>query len=160
MAGQVINIGNLTALSQAAEDLGRQWRDLAGQKAAAVVICLTGELGAGKTAFVKALARSLGIKGEVMSPTFILHQAYDFPARDGRLAGTLHHLDTYRLKAPQAAFLDLGFQDLIKEPRAIICIEWGERVAELLPEGYIAVKFKVLDNNRREVAVCEAKTKK
>lgn len=89
------------------------------------VITLTGDLGAGKTTLVQAIAAGLGVTEPVTSPTYALVQSYASPK------GTLHHLDLYRLRdASQLA--QLGWEDLLRE-RAIVCIEWPERAGEELP---------------------------
>lgn len=85
------------------------------------VVLLTGELGAGKTAFVRGLARGLGVDpGEVASPTFVLLTSYP-----GRL--TLHHADLYRL-AGDGDELELGLEEL-PGPRGVLAVEWAERLA-------------------------------
>ena len=146
-------VNNIIELGVLAQKLALEWRALTGQKSDAVAVCLTGELGAGKTAFVKALARALGIKSEPVSPTFVIHQAYDFPASGQHPTGTLHHLDVYRLKNPVKDLPPLGFGDMLNERNAIVCIEWGERVAELLPPGYLEISFEAGANNKRIVRV-------
>ena len=84
------------------------------------VVLLTGELGAGKTAFVRGLARGLGADpGEVASPTFVLLTSYP-----GRL--TLHHADLYRLEAPDAE-TGLGLEEL-PGPKGVLAVEWAERL--------------------------------
>ena len=150
---ETYQVKDLTSLGALTTKLALEWRALAGQKSDAVAVCLTGELGAGKTAFVKALARVLGIETEPVSPTFVIHQAYDFPASGQHPTGTLHHLDVYRLKNPVKDLPPLGFGDMLNERNAIVCIEWGERVAELLPPGYLEISFEAGANNKRIVRV-------
>lgn len=85
------------------------------------VVLLTGELGAGKTAFVRGLARGLGVDpAEVASPTFVLLTAYP-----GRLR--LHHADLYRLDAP-GADRDLGLEELPGR-KGVLAVEWAERLS-------------------------------
>ena len=94
-------------------------RSLAGQLAAGDVVLLTGDLGAGKTAFVRGLAEGLGLDGaDVSSPTFTLIQEY----RGGRLP--LHHVDLYRLDGREVD--ELGLDELI-EGGGVVAIEWPER---------------------------------
>jgi tRNA threonylcarbamoyladenosine biosynthesis protein TsaE len=84
-------------------------------------VLLTGELGAGKTAFVRGLARGLGVDpGEVASPTFVLLTSYP-----GRL--TLHHADLYRL-AGNGDDQELGLEEL-PGPRGVLAVEWAERLS-------------------------------
>jgi tRNA threonylcarbamoyladenosine biosynthesis protein TsaE len=91
------------------------------------VITLTGDLGAGKTTLVQAIAAGMGVTDPVTSPTYALVQSHASPK------GTLHHLDLYRLRdASQLA--QLGWEDLLRE-RAIVCIEWPERAGEELPRA-------------------------
>ena len=91
------------------------------------VITLEGDLGAGKTTLVQAIAAGLGVTEPVTSPTYALVQSYPSPK------GTLHHLDLYRLRdASQLA--QLGWQDLLTD-RAIVCVEWPERAGEELPRA-------------------------
>jgi len=97
------------------------------------VIALSGDLGLGKTAFVQGLARALGIRRPVTSPTFTLVQEYPLP--DGRL---LVHMDLYRL-AGEDALLEIGFQEYL-DRGAIVAVEWPERAGGLIP----ADAFRVL----------------
>jgi tRNA threonylcarbamoyl adenosine modification protein YjeE len=85
------------------------------------VVLLTGELGAGKTAFVRGLARGLGSDpGEVASPTFVLLTAYPGPL-------VLHHADLYRLSGP-GDDRELGLEEL-PGPRGVLAVEWAERLS-------------------------------
>lgn len=95
------------------------------------VVLLYGDLGAGKTAFVRGLARGLGASpDDVSSPTFTLVQEYR-----GRL--TLYHVDLYRLQAIEAA--DLGLEELA-DPSTVVAIEWAERWSER-PLGAWEIRF-------------------
>ena len=100
-------------------DTSASGRDLARTLTSGTVILLAGDLGAGKTAFVRGLAEGLGIDpNEVSSPTFTLIQEY----RGGRLL--LHHVDLYRLKPSEVA--DLGLEDLVLEG-GVTAVEWPDR---------------------------------
>ena len=103
---------------------GRLWREnekFLGKKA--VVFALEGELGAGKTQLVKGLAKAMGIKNDVISPTFTLEAEYDL--------GKLIHIDAWRIEEPKE-LLEIGFEKRIKKKK-IIVIEWADRVREVLP---------------------------
>ena len=94
---------------------------LAGRFAGGEVVLLSGELGAGKTAFVRGLARGVGVDPtEVASPTFVLLTAYA-----GRF--TLHHADLYRLEARDAD-RELGLEEL-PGPAGVLAVEWAERLS-------------------------------
>jgi len=120
----------------------------------AVVLVCSGDLGAGKTAFVQGLARALGLKGKIQSPTFVLEKIYALPARAHREFGfaRLVHIDAYRLEHPRE-LAALGFKELAADASNLIVIEWGEKVRKLLPRGYRELKFTFLNRTTREIAL-------
>ena len=108
------------------------------------VVLLTGQLGAGKTAFVRGLARGVGAApDDVSSPTFTLIQEY----RGGR--ATLHHVDLYRLQAAEVA--DLGLDELVSSG-GIVAIEWAERWDER-PVDAIDVRIEDSGEDRRQIRI-------
>ncbi len=107
---------------------------ICGQKACpGDVICLSGDLGTGKTVFSKGLAKGLGIKEPVVSPTFTILQEY----KEGRLP--LYHFDTYRVADPEEMY-EIGFDDYLYGD-GVCLIEWPEMVEELLPEKRMEIKL-------------------
>ena len=106
------------------------------------LIVLLGDLGAGKTAFVKGLVAALGSPDPVTSPTFTIAQRYD----GGRLR--VHHLDAYRLAGPEEA-ADLALDELLDDD-AVTVIEWGDRLQGILPVDRleIAIAFGTGDDDR------------
>ena len=114
------------------------------------VIGLYGELGAGKTSFVKGVAGQLGIKTEVKSPTFTLMNIYDTghgPIRK------LVHIDTYRLKN-SSELIEIGFEDYLNDTENLILIEWPEQVADLIKNKSVTkVNFDHAPNNSRSITV-------
>ena len=119
-------------------------RDLAAQTNAGDVVLLTGDLGAGKTAFVRGLAEGLGIDpAEVTSPTFTLIQEYS----GGRLP--LHHVDLYRLKPIEVD--DLGLEELTVEG-GLTAIEWPDRLPRPF-EGAIQVRIEHGHDNHRTIHI-------
>ena len=119
-------------------------RSLAGELAAGDVILLAGNLGAGKTAFVRGLAEGLGIgAGEVSSPTFTLVHEY----RGGRL--TLYHVDLYRLD--RAATHDLGLEEL-GVADGVLAIEWPDRLTHALSPA-TRVQIDIVDDTTRRVSI-------
>ena len=121
-------------------------RRLAGVLRPGTVICLDGDLGAGKTLFVQNLAASLGVQGEVTSATFSLMSLYE----DGRLP--LVHFDLYRLE--QEYELDeIGFYDYVENPDGLVLIEWAEKFPECLPEDHIALQIQRTDVENERVLV-------
>ncbi len=107
-----------------------------------VCIALFGELGAGKTVFVKGLAKGLGIDDVIKSPTFVLMRSYS-----GRM--NLHHIDLYRIKKAQEF---LPFDETLMD-EGITAIEWAERAETFLPEKRIDVEIKILPRCNREIIV-------
>jgi tRNA threonylcarbamoyladenosine biosynthesis protein TsaE len=107
------------------------------------VICLQGELGAGKTTFVQGLASGWGSLDAVSSPTFVLVNLYR--RSDG---GQLFHFDTYRVEsAPEAEELDLDSM-LTNGP---LVIEWPERMLGIIPAERLWIKLEYVDDDRREL---------
>lgn len=97
------------------------------------VVALTGELGAGKTCFVKGACHALGVTEPVSSPTFVLRRDYA-----GRVP--IIHLDVYRLDH-LAEVADLGYEE-IPDPARITFIEWGDAMAPLLPSDHLEVELR------------------
>jgi tRNA threonylcarbamoyladenosine biosynthesis protein TsaE len=112
------------------------------------VVLLSGELGAGKTAFVRGLARGLGADpGEVTSPSFVLLTAYP-----GRL--TLHHADLYRLRG-DGDERELGLEEL-PGPGGILAVEWAERLREVPWGTALRVRLDHAGDDVRRIVVEEA----
>jgi tRNA threonylcarbamoyladenosine biosynthesis protein TsaE len=106
-------------LSTAAEDETIRLGEVIGRSLrAGDVVLLYGELGAGKTTLVRGMARAVGYRGRVSSPTFALAHVY----RGKRL--TLHHLDLYRLKEGQTE--ELGLEELLNDSRGAVVVEWPQ----------------------------------
>ena len=97
----------------------------------ALIVGLYGDLGSGKTAFTQVVAKCLGVKETVTSPTFVIEKIYKLDHRDFE---HLIHIDAYRLKNGDE-LLHLGWEEIAKNPKNIIFIEWPERVAEILPNN-------------------------
>lgn len=105
-----------------------------------LVLVLNGDLGAGKTVFVKGVAIGLGLPSEVsvVSPTFTIARSYPVPGSDL----TLHHLDAYRLGGGED-LENIGFEEMCGEG-CVTCVEWGSRVQDALPEGRIDLWIEML----------------
>ena len=131
-------------LTRSQEDTERLAETLAVDLRAGDVVLLSGPLGAGKTAFVRGLARGLGVDpGEVSSPTFTLVHEY----RGGRLR--LFHADLYRLGTAGAE--DLGLDELgVRD--GVLAIEWPDRLGHAF-RGAIEVEIAVVDETSRRIAI-------
>jgi tRNA threonylcarbamoyladenosine biosynthesis protein TsaE len=109
------------------------------------VVALFGELGAGKTALVKGIARGLGITDEVTSPTFTLIHEYG----GGRVP--LFHIDLYRLDSLEQA-LAIGIEEYL-DIAGVTAIEWSEKIDKLLPATATRIRITALDDNMRHIEV-------
>lgn len=108
------------------------------------VLCLMGDLGVGKTLFVQALARTLGVEGEVTSPTFNLMNIYEGFC-------PIVHFDLYRLQTVEELD-DIGFYEYTETTEGVVVIEWPDRFIEELPEDYIMVTFLRTGEGERELS--------
>ena len=124
--------------SDAPEKTAELARRLADVLQPGTVICLDGDLGAGKTLFVQNLAAALGVKGEVTSPTFNLMNVYE----EGRLP--IFHFDLYRLEQ-EYELEEIGFYDYAEAPDGLVLIEWAEKFPECLPEERIMLQLQRTD---------------
>lgn len=106
----------------------------------AVVLCLYGDLGGGKTTFLQGFAKGLGIKQKVLSPTFVIMKKF----------GNFYHIDAYRLQNEKDAS-ELGLKEIFTNPENIVALEWPERIKKLLPKNVIKIKFKFISKNERTI---------
>lgn len=107
------------------------------------VIEFVGDLGAGKTSFMRGVAEGLGSDDSVASPTFTLSNIYT-----GRDDLSIHHFDFYRLSEP--GLVQEQLKEAVEDPKAIVCVEWAESVRGVLPEGRITIEITTLDEDTRE----------
>ena len=112
------------------------------------VIALYGDLGAGKTVFVRGLAAGLGVKDIIKSPTFVIMKCY----KGARL--NLCHIDAYRLQTG-VELEDIGAMDFFGKPNVITVIEWAERIPELLEKSAKLIKVRIehLDKDKRKIEI-------
>ena len=116
---------------------------LAGQLEPGTVIAFTGDLGAGKTAFVRGLARGLGVQERVTSPTFTIVNEYE----GGRLP--LFHFDMYRLGSADELF-DIGWEDYLAR-RGVCAVEWSENVSDALDSDCLRVDIRRGENDGQRI---------
>ena len=135
--------------SRSPEQTRRVGRRLGGALETGDVICLQGDLGAGKTTFVQGIAQGWGSSDSVSSPTFILVNVYRRADQKGRKTQhLLFHIDAYRLdSAPEAEELDL---DSMLTQGALL-IEWPERMNGLIPKEHLWVNLEHIDEEEREM---------
>ena len=123
------------------EDLGAR---LAAVLAPGAVVAYTGGLGMGKTAFTRGLARGLGCRGRVTSPTFTIVNEYDGPT-------PLFHFDMYRLPDADALF-DIGWEDYL-DRGGVCAVEWSENVEDAFDGSEITVRIERLDDVSRTITI-------
>lgn len=104
-------------------------------------VVMNGDLGAGKTFFIKSALSSINIKN-VYSPSFAIVNEYQNKHR-------IYHFDFYRLKNSSELF-DIGWQDYLNDDDSIIFIEWGNRFSDILPNERIEINIEILDGSERE----------
>jgi tRNA threonylcarbamoyladenosine biosynthesis protein TsaE len=98
---------------------------------------LVGELGSGKTQFVKGLAQGFGIKKPITSPTFVLLKTYQPTSPSCQLI----HIDCYRLDKPEE-LSELGWNDIINNPNNIVVVEWADKIKSIMPQRTQWIYFK------------------
>lgn len=112
------------------------------------VIGLLGDLGEGKTTFVQGLAEGLGIEGRIISPTFIVIRSYNLKNKL-----TFYHIDLYRVGKEDLE--NLGIFEIMDDERAIVAIEWADKMGEYFPEKGRLIKFETLSEDSREITFYE-----
>lgn len=120
------------------------------------IIALVGELGAGKTVFVKGLARGFGIKQKIQSPTFLLMKIYNAKAQKAAKTQKIKflcHVDAYRL-SDAAELVDIGLLDWLGRADTVVVIEWADKVPELL-RGRKVIKIKMEMGEKEEARIIE-----
>ena len=113
------------------------------------IIALEGELGAGKTTFVKGLAKALKVKQRVTSPTFVLMKVYECRMPKSEIRN-LVHVDCYRLDEPQELFY-LGIEEYLNKKDTVVAIEWADKIKRYLQKFKKIIWVKITEkNNQRE----------
>lgn len=120
------------------------------------VIGLIGELGSGKTTFVKGLAEELKVEEVITSPTFVILKEYNILRPKIHLGGVskkvkkLIHIDAYRMENIED-INSVGIEDFLNRDDVVIVIEWAEKIREILPKKTIYINFKHINENKREI---------
>mgnify|MGYP004524925171 FL=1 len=125
--------------SRSVEDTMELAENIESEKFPGMIICLDGELGSGKTVFVKGFAKSLGLDETITSPTFNIVKEYT----TGEMP--LYHMDVYRLEDENE---NIGLEDYFNG-NGVSIIEWSELISDILPDERLDIKFKILDENTR-----------
>ncbi len=137
--------------------------------ASAIIICLEGELGSGKTTFAQGLLEGLGVEGPYTSPTFLIMKKYQgeillkskfqtlnklktLSVRRGKqmkFKVNIYHFDAYRVEAND--ILDLGWEEIIADKNNIVIVEWPERIRKIIPAKTQKIKFEGISEKKRKI---------
>jgi tRNA threonylcarbamoyladenosine biosynthesis protein TsaE len=142
-----------THLTHSVEETIELGERLAASLPAGTVVALSGDLGAGKTALTKGIARGLGVTDTITSPTFTL--VNEHAARGGR---RLYHVDLYRLDQPQQA-VEIGIEEELA-PDGWTIIEWAEKLGSVLPANAAHIEIEIVGENERRIMVREMRSAK
>lgn len=134
-----INIKSLEQIDEAAIEFIKTMGDN-------TVFAFHGDMGAGKTTFIKAICENLGVSDTINSPTFAIINEYRSDS-----AELIYHFDFYRIKNEEEAF-DFGYEDYFFSG-SLCFIEWPEKIESLLPRDTVHVTIKVADDNSRKVTI-------
>lgn len=117
------------------EELGKKAKN-------GTVVLLKGDLGGGKTTFAQGFAKGLGIREKILSPTFVIMKKFK----------NFYHIDCYRLKG-EKDLLELGFEEIIKDKKNIVLVEWPEKAKKIMPKDAINVTFGFVKDKERKIEI-------
>lgn len=133
------------------EETREEGKALAEKLRGGEVICLSGDLGSGKTTFTQGILEGLGAEKPYVSPTFMIMKKYELGARSREeKIKNVYHIDTYRID--EKAILDLGWEEMLEEKDSVIIVEWPERIKNIIPGLARWIEFKWIGENEREIA--------
>ncbi len=136
----------MEVLTKSAKETKALGKKIADNLKGGAILALTGELGSGKTTFTQGLAKGLGIKQRVISPTFILVRKYNLGSKN------FYHIDLYRLETEiEREVRNLGIEEIWDDPRNIVVIEWAEKIKKMIPENATWIEFEDLGGNERKI---------
>jgi tRNA threonylcarbamoyladenosine biosynthesis protein TsaE len=133
-------------ITRSKEETQRFGEELAKELSDGGIICLYGEMGSGKTTLTQGISKGLGIKQNIVSPTFILMRRYEAGEK------FIYHIDLYRLNDLSEA-KGLGIEEILSNPKNIVIIEWPEMAETLIPKKHTKVKIKALSEGEREIEI-------
>lgn len=136
-------------LKEVAEGLCAEIEGGGGNEGQATIVAIYGELGAGKTSFVKEMGKYFNIREPIISPTFVIQKVYQV---ESTAFTALVHIDAYRLENSEE-LKSIGWNELIKDSRNLIIIEWPEKISDALPENNWSIGFDFIDENTREIKI-------
>ncbi len=135
----------LNDLNKVAKDIVKKAEDLKNEKS--TLIALRGDLGSGKTTLTQEVAKILGVKENIISPTFVIMKVYEIKNKKFK---KLIHIDAYRLEKSKE-LLKLGWNEIINDPKNLIILEWPEKVPECVPQNAIFIDLSHKDEQTRTI---------
>jgi len=120
------------------------------ERGTSTIVALQGNLGAGKTVFVKGAAEYLGVPDTITSPTFVIVKLYAIPEGTAAPWKKLVHIDAYRLES-EDELNSIDWKNLASDPKNLIIIEWPEQVGLGVPERALWLEFETVDENTRKI---------
>ena len=116
------------------------------------VICLSGDLGSGKTTFTQGFLEGIGAEGPHTSPTFNILKEYNLK-NSKKYIQKIIHIDSYRIE--EKDLLDLGWKDFATNKNCVTIVEWAEKIRSIIPKESLWIHFKWIDENKREISVSQ-----
>lgn len=144
-----MNMNNVYT-TQSAEETRVLGGELTGEIIPGTLLCLFGDLGAGKTTFTQGFLEGIGAERPFVSPTFVIMKQYDLLKPVSGIE-RIYHVDAYRVETKD--FETIGFSEWCEDKKGIVILEWPERVADLLPAKRTEIHFKSVSENEREIKV-------
>lgn len=138
---------NKNFITNSKEETERLAEEIAKEVESGNVLVFYGELGSGKTTFIQALAKALGIKRRIISPSFIIVRHYMINQEN-----SFYHIDLYRTNSKND-LIGLGIDQILEDEANIVAVEWGEKLLDLMPKKRIELKFKIEGENKRKISV-------
>lgn len=137
---------NKTYITNSGEETKSLGEKLAKELKPGDFLAFYGNLGSGKTTFIQGLAKGLGIKRRIISPTFIIVRHYKLNK------GNFYHIDLYRTETKND-LLSVGLDEVIEDRNNIIALEWAEKLGDLLPQKRYEIDCKYIDEYKREIKI-------
>lgn len=142
---------NRYVTTKSAEETRALGKRLAGEIPPGTLLCLVGDLGAGKTTLVQGLLEGLGAERPYVSPTFVIMKQYDLSIPSVTSVKRVYHADAYRVEAKD--FTEIGFAEWCADEDGLVILEWPERIAAILPEKRIDITIIALSETEREIKI-------
>lgn len=138
-------------ITKTADETQEFGKDFAKKIKAGDSIALHGDLGSGKTTFTQGVAKGLGIKMRIISPTFIVVRTY---ALSNHTSGATHfyHIDLYRVESKKE-IKGLGLEEILSDKKAIVIIEWAEKLGKLRSQKRVDMRFSYLHGIERKITI-------